>query len=78
MICSEFKVSIESANLSELNTDNDVLNWLLKYQKTKMQQKWHRERYMPYNLPKNLIVELPWFYSLDLKQPWKKPLGAKG
>ena len=44
-----------------------------------MIKKWHRERYMHYNLPSNLIVELPWFYCLgNENSPFKRPLGVKG
>ena len=77
-ICKIFNVQIMSIELREINNINDLIIWLLNKERNEMIKKWHRERYMPYNLPKNLIVELPWFYCLsDESSAWKKPFGKK-
>jgi len=78
-ICSAFTVQIQSADLSSIRSEEDIVEWLYNKERNDMIKKWHRERYMAYNLPSNLIVELPWFYCLGNEDSaFKRPLGVKG
>ena len=78
-ICQAFTVQIQSSDLRTIRCEEDIVEWLYNKERNEMIKKWHRERYMPYNLPDNLIVELPWFYCLgNENSPFKRPLGVKG
>lgn len=68
-------VNIPSSELRQIESVQDVIDWVCCHERNKMIKKWHRERYMPHNLPSNLTVELPWFYCLGNEAPWKRPLG---
>ena len=77
-ICQSFSAQIQSSDLRNIRCENDIVEWLYKKERNEMIKKWHRERYMTYNLPSNLIVELPWFYCLgNENSPFKRPLGVK-
>ncbi|ETO33078.1 hypothetical protein RFI_04029 [Reticulomyxa filosa] len=77
-ICKEFNIVIPSKDLSGIQTKTDIVGWIFKKEKENMIKKWRRERYMPYNLPENLIVELPWYYCLGKERsPWTRPMGTK-
>ena len=78
-ICQSFTVQIQSSDLRTIRCEEDIVEWLYNKERNEMIKKWHRERYMPYNLPDNLSVELPWFYCLgNENSPFKRPLGVKG
>ena len=70
------KLNIPSTQLRNIKTIEDVVDWIVCFERNKIMKRWHRERYMPYNLPHNLTVELPWFYCMGNEaSPWKRPMG---
>jgi hypothetical protein len=76
-VSRHFEMPMKSALLRDMRSKEDVVAWVLNEHRRRMIKHWHRQRYLPHNLPKNLTVELPWFYCLgDEGSPWIKPLGS--